>query len=128
MDPSPSTPGRSADLIPTVHVRALELADQLSDAATSRAAALREGSENRMTDPTPYRERRAFYPAEGPAQSEEDAKSSLPPGAELKPDDGERGDVDRAMPYRGDPSPLRMEPEPFPTSDSSDSQGDPEDQ
>lgn len=66
-----------------------------------------------MTDPTPYRRGRSERPAEGPSQRTHDAKSSLPPGARTKPDLGGRGDVDRAMPYEGDPSPGRMVDQPF---------------
>jgi hypothetical protein len=65
-----------------------------------------------MTESNEYRRRRDERPAEGPAQTDEDALASLPPGGEPKPDDS-RGDVDRAMPYEGDPAPSRMEPQPF---------------
>ncbi len=67
-----------------------------------------------ITDPRPYQAHRSGSPAEGPAQSDADETRSLPPGSSSPPDDGERGDVDRAMPYEGDPSPLRMHPQPFP--------------
>lgn len=76
-----------------------------------------------MTDPTPYRSGRDERPAEGPGQRTHDAKSSLPPGAKTKPDLGGRGDVDRAMPYEGDPSPGRMVDQPF-SDEEPDSGGD----
>lgn len=74
-----------------------------------------------MTDSKPYRAKRSSDPAEGPAQSVADEESSLPPGSRSRPEDGQRGDVDRAMPYSGDPSPLRMRPQPFPGDDDPDS-------
>jgi hypothetical protein len=59
-----------------------------------------------------YRAGRGSRPAEGPGQTDSDAKSSLPPGADLKPDD-DRGDVDQDMPYEGDPAPDRMVDQPL---------------
>ncbi len=66
-----------------------------------------------MTDPTPYRSDRDEVPAGGPGQRDDDLESSLPPGVATRDDDGESGDVDRAMPYEGDPAPRRMEEQPF---------------
>lgn len=64
-------------------------------------------------DPRPYQEQRVTPAEEGPARSRKGAKASLPPGSRIKPDLGSLGDVDRAMPYEGDPSPDRMQPQPF---------------
>lgn len=66
-----------------------------------------------MTDPRPYREDRDERPAEGPGQTEEDLRSSLPPGADIKPELGEPGDVDRQKPYEESAAPERMVPQPF---------------
>ena len=63
-------------------------------------------------DKSEYRGGRDSEPAEGPAQTTEEAEASLPPGSSTKPED-DRGDVDRAKPYEGDPSPLRMEDQPL---------------
>jgi hypothetical protein len=76
-----------------------------------------ERSETPMTDPRPYRERRTDRPAEGPAQDDEDRDDSLPPGAGAKPDLGPAGDVNRALPYEGDPAPERMVDQPLETDD-----------
>ena len=71
-----------------------------------------------MTDPKPYRDDRSVTPAEGPAQTVADEDASLPPGSRTRADHGQRGDVDRAEPYRGDPTPLRMAEAPFPQGDA----------
>jgi len=63
-------------------------------------------------DTSEYRGDRDSRPAEGPAQTTEEAESSLPPGASTKPED-DRGDVDRSQPYDDDPAPQRMEDQPF---------------
>lgn len=73
-----------------------------------------------MSDPRPYRSDRSEVPAEGAAQTVADEESSLPPGVHTRPDRGPRGDGDRAEPYTGDPSPLRMVEEPFPTGNQGD--------
>lgn len=65
-----------------------------------------------MTDPRPYRDQRAAPPEQGPARTEEEESGSLPPGSSTR-DEDQRGDVDRAMPYEGDPAPERMRPQPF---------------
>ena len=77
-----------------------------------------------MTDPRPYRTHRSGAPAEGPAQSDAEETASLPPGSETRPDRGEQGDVDRAMPYEGDPSPGRMQPQPFAGGPDGSDEGD----
>lgn len=57
---------------------------------------------------------RGETPAQGADVTEDDAKASLPPGADTKRQDGPKGDVDRAQPYDEQPTGLRMKDTPPP--------------